>query len=124
MYLSMVPDRAATVGQQVPWGPNGWRLSYVAFWVQLVVLFITAQTGSMVGALAAFLLGLVLIAEGVLVFFNVGNALRAIEATNGPRIFAGPGIGRIGPVYFSHRTSAMLFALMSIPGLFAPWHLT
>jgi hypothetical protein len=122
MYPSMTLDVASEADQQVLWGPRGWRLCYFGFWVQLALIGITASTGSMVSAVAAFLLGLVLIAEGVLIFFNVGLARRAIELANGPRLLASGFNGRA--TYFSYRSCAVAFAVFGVVGALAPWRLT
>jgi hypothetical protein len=106
--------------RQVPWGLRAWRLCYFGFWVQLALIGITASTGSMVSAIAAFLLGTVLIAEGALVFFNVGLARRAIELANGPRLIASGFNG----TYFSYRSCAVAFAAFGVVGALAPWRLT
>jgi hypothetical protein len=123
MYPSMTPNVASEADQQVLWGPRGWRLCYFGFLVQLALIGTTASTGSMVSAVAAFLLGMVLIAEGVLVFFNVGLARRAIELANGPRLIASYfGLGRT--TYFSYRSCAVAFAAFGVVGALAPWRLT
>jgi hypothetical protein len=116
--IEPLPEPDLTIGPRASWEPLAWRCANASLFVNilLIALSFTHHSGAL--GLVAFILGLGLVVEGLLVMFNVRGAIYVIEGSNPgsrPRL-----VDVRSPYWMPTRIWSLFMVALGIVGLLAP----